>query len=107
MVHLHQRTLLNQLKKYMDFAALLEERGIRIPCKHVCNSAGIIDIPEGDLDMVRFGITMYGMYPTDEVTKERYPVTPAMEITIPMYFLDGMGCLANIANKRRSTMGQA
>ena len=30
--------------------------------------------------MVRFGITMYGMYPTDEVTKERLPVQPAMEL---------------------------
>lgn len=70
----------NQLKKYMDFAAALEADGIRIPCKHVCNSAGVIDIPEGDLDMVRFGITMYGMYPTDEVTKERMPVIPAMEV---------------------------
>ena len=70
----------HQLKKYMDFAKALEERGIQIPCKHVCNSAGIIDIPEGDLDMVRFGVTMYGMYPTDEVTKERMPVAPAMEV---------------------------
>ncbi len=70
----------NQFKKYMEFANALEARGITLPCKHVCNSAGIIDIPEGDLDMVRFGVTMYGMYPTDEVTKERMPVTPAMEV---------------------------
>ena len=70
----------NQFKKYMEFADALEARGIKLPCKHVCNSAGIIDIPEGDLDMVRFGVTMYGMYPTDEVTKERMPVTPAMEV---------------------------
>ena len=70
----------HQLKKYMDFAKALEERKIQIPCKHVCNSAGIIDIPEGNLDMVRFGVTMYGMYPTDEVTKERMPVVPAMEV---------------------------
>lgn len=69
-----------QLKQYMEFAKALEERGIMIPCKHVCNSAGIIDIPEGDLDMVRFGVTMYGMYPTDEVSKERMPVIPAMEV---------------------------
>ena len=52
----------NQFKKYMEFAEALETRGIKIPCKHVCNSAGIIDIPEGDLDMVRFGVTLYGMY---------------------------------------------
>lgn len=70
----------NQFKKYMEFADALEQRGIRIPCKHVCNSAGMIDIPEADLDMVRFGVTMYGMYPTDEVTKERMPVRPAMEV---------------------------
>ncbi len=70
----------NQFKKYMEFADKLEARGVKLPCKHVCNSAGIIDIPEGDLDMVRFGVTMYGMYPTDEVTKERMPVTPAMEV---------------------------
>ncbi len=70
----------NQLKKYMEFAGKLEERGIKLSCKHVCNSAGIIDIPEGDLNMVRFGVTMYGMYPTDEVTKEKMPVTPAMEV---------------------------
>lgn len=70
----------NQLKKYLEFAGWLKERGIEIPIRHVCNSAGVIDIPEGDLDMVRFGITMYGMYPTDEVTKERLPVQPAMEL---------------------------
>lgn len=70
----------NQLKKYLEFADALEARGIKLSCKHVCNSAGIIDIPEGDLDMVRFGVTMYGMYPTEEVTMDRMPVTPAMEV---------------------------
>ncbi len=70
----------NQLKKYLEFSEMLEKRGITVPCRHVCNSAGIIDIPEGNLDMARLGIAMYGMYPTDEVTKELYPVTPVMEI---------------------------
>ncbi len=69
-----------QLAKYLKFAKVLEDNGIEIPVKHVCNSAGVIDISEGDLDMVRFGITTYGMYPTDDVTKERCPVKPAMEI---------------------------
>lgn len=70
----------NQFAKYMRFAEALEKEGINIPVKHVCNSAGVIDIPEGDLDMVRFGITTYGMYPTDDVSKERCKVTPAMEL---------------------------
>lgn len=70
----------NQLKKYLEFSDLLEKRGITFACRHVCNSAGIIDIPEGNLDMARLGIAMYGMYPTDEVTKELYPVMPVMEV---------------------------
>ena len=70
----------NQLKKYLEFSEMLEKRGVTVACRHVCNSAGIIDIPEGNLDMARLGIAMYGMYPTDEVTMERYPVTPAMEL---------------------------
>lgn len=70
----------NQLKKYLDFSDRLTERGITLKCRHVCNSAGIIDIPEGDLDMVRMGISLYGMYPTDDVNKEAMPVTPIMEI---------------------------
>ena len=76
-----------QYKKYMEFAEQLWQRGIRIPVRHVCNSAGMIDLPESDLDMVRFGITMYGMYPTDDVTKERLPVTPAMELKTHISFV--------------------
>lgn len=76
-----------QYKKYMEFAEQLLRRGIRIPVRHVCNSAGMIDLPESDLDMVRFGITMYGMYPTDDVTKERLPVTPAMELKTHISFV--------------------
>lgn len=76
-----------QYRKYMEFAEQLRLRGIRIPVRHVCNSAGMIDLPESDLDMVRFGITMYGMYPTDDVTKERLPVTPAMELKTHISFV--------------------
>ncbi len=77
----------NQYARYMRFSEALHEQGIEIPVKHVCNSAGVIDIPEGDLDMVRFGITTYGMYPTDDVTKERLPVTPAMELKTMISFI--------------------
>lgn len=76
-----------QYRKYMEFAGQLEQKGVRLPVRHVCNSAGIIDLPESDLDMVRFGITMYGMYPTDDVTKERLSVTPAMELKTHISFI--------------------
>ena len=52
-----------QLKRYLDFADLLEKNGIHIPLHHCSNSAGIIRVPEANLNIVRAGITIYGIYP--------------------------------------------
>ena len=57
-----------------------EAAGLSIPLKHCSNSAGIIRIPEANLDAVRAGVILYGMYPSDEVEKEPVPLKPAMEI---------------------------
>ncbi len=57
----------------------LESRNINIPVKHICNSAGIIDLQK-HYDMVRMGIALYGMYPSDEVKKEKTELYPAMQV---------------------------
>lgn len=76
-----------QFKRYMDFTKRIEDAGIKIPVKHVSNSAGIIEMPEVNLDMVRDGISVYGMYPSEEVNKKRLPLTPAMEIISYISFI--------------------
>lgn len=68
-----------QLEKYRYFWQLLEQRGITIPVKHIANSASIMRFPEAHLDMVRSGITTYGLYPSEEVEKEAMDLRPAME----------------------------
>ena len=67
-----------QLSRYHTFADQLEKEGINIPVKHVSNSASIIDLPEANLDMVRSGMSNYGMYPSDEVNKIRLLLQPAL-----------------------------
>jgi alanine racemase len=67
------------LKKYMHMVEMLSERGIEIPVKHVSNSASIMRIPEANLDMVRSGITTYGLYPSEEVDKKEMDLIPAMQ----------------------------
>ena len=58
----------NQLAIFKQFCARLEERtGVRIPIRHMAASAGIIDLPEGHLDMVRPGIMLYGFQPSAEM----------------------------------------
>ena len=48
---------------------ILEREGIKIPIKHVGNSATLLDLPHMWLDMVRPGIAIYGLYPSMEVQK--------------------------------------
>lgn len=58
----------------------LEEKGVTFSCCHCANSAGIIDLPETGMGLVRAGIAVYGLYPSDEVEKRRVPLKPALEL---------------------------
>ena len=69
-----------QLKRYLDFANLLEKNGIHIPLHHCSNSAGIIRVPEANLNLVRAGITIYGIYPSEEVEKDVVKLQPVMSL---------------------------
>lgn len=71
---------LKQFERYQDFVKRLEEAGVTFPVKHVSNSAGIIEMPQVNLDMVRDGIAVYGMYPSEEVDKSKILLRPAMEL---------------------------
>ena len=71
---------MEQFQKFQEFTKAMEEAGVPIPLKHISNSAGIMEMPEVQLDMVRDGICLYGLYPSEEVHKERLPLTPAMEM---------------------------
>lgn len=69
-----------QFEKFMNICNELKRVGIFIPIKHVCNSAGIMEFPHMHLDMVRPGIILYGMYPSDEVDKSTLDLIPAMTL---------------------------
>lgn len=70
---------LGQKKRFDDFISMLEKREVKIPIKHICNSASIIDF-DFSYDMVRMGISLYGLYPSEEVKKDGVSLTPAMEV---------------------------
>ena len=69
-----------QMDKYLWMKKRLDEKGISFTFYHCSNSAGIIDIPEANMDLVRAGISTYGLYPSDEVSRESVPLKPAMEL---------------------------
>jgi len=72
---------LRQLKQFCGFVERIEgELGLRIPLKHCSNSAGILELPDANLDVVRAGITLYGLYPSEEVSRDVVPLRPALSL---------------------------
>lgn len=58
----------HQMTLFMEYVSRLErELAIRIPMKHCSNSAGIAEMPEANMDAVRAGIILYGLWPSEEV----------------------------------------
>ena len=75
------------LKRFLAFVELLESRGIHIPICHSANSAATMEFPESHLNMVRAGISMYGIYPSDEMDREACHLIPAMELKSRVSFV--------------------
>lgn len=67
-----------QAERFDAFLALLAQRGIRIPIRHLDNSAGLMNFPH-HYEMVRSGIVTYGLYPSAEVDPGRLPLKPALQ----------------------------
>ncbi|MFZ3171176.1 MAG: alanine racemase [Carboxydocellales bacterium] len=69
-----------QFNQFQELSLELEKKGLVIPLKHVANSAAIIELPQTHLDLVRPGIILYGLYPSEEVDKQAIDLKPAMSL---------------------------
>ncbi len=66
-----------QADLFAEFDKMLKLRGVQIPLRHLENSAGIMHFG-CHYDMVRAGIVLYGLYPSEEVDKSLLKLKPAM-----------------------------
>ncbi|MCW2278094.1 alanine racemase [Heliophilum fasciatum] len=95
-----------QWAAFQQVLAAVAKRGIRVPIRHIANSAAILEMPETHLDMVRAGIILYGLQPSDEVTFP-FPLAPAMELkariahlkTVPAGTAISYGCTFRTARE--------
>lgn len=70
-----------QLKLFWEFLrAVKEKTGREIPVKHCSNSAGIIELPQANMDAVRAGITLYGLWPSKQVRRDIVALTPVLSL---------------------------
>jgi len=67
-----------QLERFLEVLSFFEKRGIPAPpLRHMANSGAILQLPEARLDLVRPGILMFGVYPTQEARRS-IPVKPVL-----------------------------
>lgn len=77
----------DQMKQFVNMIRLIEDKGVQIPIHHCSNSAGIVEIPDANMDMVRAGITLYGLWPSEDVKKDIISLKPVMSINTHVAFL--------------------
>lgn len=70
-----------QLGKFTRAVAELKKQGMEFRYRHCANSAGITVSLGTDLELVRAGISMYGLYPSGETGEEKLKLYPALSLT--------------------------
>ena len=72
---------LEQFERFTSFTKRLEEElSLEVPLKHCANSAAIMELPETGLDLVRAGIALYGLWPSEEMDKDRTALHPLFSL---------------------------
>lgn len=69
-----------QLSRFERFLSSLAEQGITAQLHHSSNSAAALGLPEANMDLVRPGISIYGLYPSEEISREFAGLKPAMTL---------------------------
>lgn len=98
----------DQTRLFDGFIQMLEQRGVEIPIKHICNSAGTMDFDK-QYDMCRVGIVLYGLYPSQQMDRQKVKLRPAMKIvshvihvkTVPAGFKIGYGHIYTAPSERK------
>jgi len=68
-----------QLGRFLEVLEWYDKQGVKPPVRHMANSGAVLQLRESHLDMVRPGILLYGVYPSDEVRKT-IAVGPALSL---------------------------
>lgn len=70
-----------QLALFHKALADLQSRGIRPPLIHAANTAAAWRFPQARFDMVRIGLGLYGLHPSEDVATEARQVQGALQFT--------------------------
>ncbi|GAA2298403.1 alanine racemase [Streptomyces violaceusniger] len=71
-----------QLSVFRDMVAHAEQAGLRPEVRHIANSAATLTVPESHFDLVRTGVSTYGICPSPELgTAADFGLRPVMTLS--------------------------
>ena len=76
-----------QIQEFEEMCKKLKACSVKFQYEHCANSAAIVDVPEAEFDLVRAGISTYGLYPSEEVNKENVLLQPALALKSHVAFV--------------------
>ena len=88
-----------QYQRFMEGLQYIKAKGIAIPIRHIANSAAILDLPHTHLDMVRPGIILYGLWPSNEMNQS-IELRPAMKFKAQVGFIKNMAAHTSVSYGR-------
>ena len=89
-----------QIAHFTALRRQVDAAGWRIPLWHMCNSGGVLDLPQARLDMVRVGLMLYGYYPSRDVNRP-FTLQPALQVKTRIAALRTIGRGDSVGYGRR------
>ena len=97
---------MHQIELFESIISELNRIGILIPIRHISNSAAILQYPEFSMELVRPGIILYGIYPSEEVRKVDADFKPAMTLKTNIAMIKWVETGTAISYGRKFTTGR-
>ena len=94
---------MHQMELFESIITELNRIGILIPIRHISNSAAILQYPQFAMELVRPGIILYGIYPSDEVSKDTADLKPAMALKTSIAHIKWVDAGTSVSYGRKFT----
>jgi alanine racemase len=86
-----------QLSLFLEVISALRAVGLEFALRHAANSAAVIQLPQSHLDLVRPGIALYGLKPSQEVDLTGISLQPAMALKTRIIHLKSVSAGTSIS----------
>lgn len=89
--YMDKEAAFGQFDRFLSFCDKAEQQlGCQIPMKHCANSAAALEMKPTHLDIVRIGISIYGLWPSEEINKQNYDLKPAFSLRSHIVYIKNL-----------------